>query len=613
MSINLNGSSQYLERTSSLTFLPLTISVWFKTNSTTTAQTLVAQSATTAQGRHTFYIDTDSKLKAATVDSSGLFGSIAASSASVTTDWNHGVAYFASNSSRTVYLNGTGASATTSPSPTVSSQNRFNIGCRYAASTTPGVYFNGLLAEVAVWNVQLTDAEILSLSKGTHPFSIRLASLFAYWPVGGFYGSSPNDYSSGGRNMTEVGTPTYSDHPNIQYPQPIFFFPESVPAQSITIDAISSLATIYNPTIVSIVDIALPNLTSTTSVYQPDLTQSGIQINLPVIASSAVVYQPQITPGSVNVSVPIISLTTIVQQPTLQVGAVNVSVPTISSNTTVFQPTVNVGTVNIAAPLITANITVHQPEINAIINVALPNIAATTTVYEPQVNPGTFAISLEHITAITNVYGPAVTTGKAIVLDNIASNTTVYNPTITPGSINISAPVITSTTTVYSPEIAAQPINISLPNITSQTVVYQPQIELKLQIITLDKLSSLAVVREPDLSGISTDTSDVLTSTKKKRRKTKEERVAEQIIEENIAAQILRSRQNKASVQESKNKESVNLQINLKQNVPNLTVQSLVSEMPIKEAVNIGAIVDEFKQKRNKQLKVLLLMSAMEM
>lgn len=613
MSINLNGSSQYLERTSSLAFLPLTFSVWFKTNSTNTGQTLIAQSGTTGQGRHTFYIDTDSKLKAATVDIYGAFGTIAASSASVTTSWNHGAAYFASNSSRTVYLNGTGASATTSPSPAVSSQNRFNIGCRYAASTTPGVYFNGLLAEVAVWTVQLTDAEILSLSQGAHPQSIRLASLLAYWPVGGFYDSSPNDYSSGGRNMTAVGTPTYSDHPNIQYPQPIFFFPESVPAQSITIDAISSLTTVYAPIITPIANIALPNITATTSVYQPELTQSGIQINLPVIASSTVVYQPQITPGSINVSVPIISSTTTVEQPTLQVGAVNVSVPAILSNTTVFQPTINVGTVNIAAPLITANTTVHQPEINAIINVALPNIAATTTVYQPQVNPGTFAISLAHISATTNVYGPVVTTGKAILLDNIASNTTVYNPAVTPGLINISLPVIASITTVYSPQITAQPINISLPNIPSQTVVYQPQIELKLQIITLDKLSSLAVVRNPDLLGISTDTSDVLIPTKKKRKKTKEERVAEQIIEENIAAQILRSRQNQAPVQEVKNKDTLNLQINLKENVPNTTVELLTNEMPIQETENIGAIVNEFQQKRNKQLKVLLLMSAMEM
>lgn len=37
------------------------------------------------------------------------------------------------------------------------------------------------------------------------------------------------------------------------------------------------------------------------------------------------------------------------------------------------------------------------------------------------------------------------------------------------------------------------------------------------------------------------------------------------------------------------------------------------NEMPIQETVNIGAIVNEFQQRRNKQLKVLLLMSAMEM
>ena len=104
MSITFNGTNQYLERTATVgASFPLTISAWFKTNSTTTAQVLWSESSTTGQSRHSFYIDTDSKLKCATVDTGGILYT-AVSTNSVTTNWHHGAAYFASNSNRSIFL-----------------------------------------------------------------------------------------------------------------------------------------------------------------------------------------------------------------------------------------------------------------------------------------------------------------------------------------------------------------------------------------------------------------------------------------------------------------------------------------------------------------------------
>lgn len=231
MSITFNGTNQYLERTTTVgAFFPLTISAWFKTDRTTTAQVLWSESSTFGQSRHSFYIDTDSKLKSATVNTSGILYT-AVSTNSVTTNWHHGAAYFASNSNRSVFLDGVENNTTTSPAPTVGGRNRTNIGCRYAGSTTPGVYFDGSIAELCIWTVQLTAGEITALANGAPALTIRPASILSYYPLGGFFGNSGNDFSNGGRNMTSVNTPTYSDHPALWFPQTNYFSNVSIPSQ----------------------------------------------------------------------------------------------------------------------------------------------------------------------------------------------------------------------------------------------------------------------------------------------------------------------------------------------------------------------------------------------
>lgn len=224
MSVDLNGTNEYLNREATIGGLPLTISCWFKTNSTTTAQTIWADSVKASSGqRYSFFIDTDSKLKASTV-ASGIFNS-AASSASVTTNWEHGVAIFTSSSSRAVFLNGTKATNTVTAAPS-GTRNVMTVGARWDSSVA-GVYFNGLIAEMTIWNVTLDDAEVLSLSRGVPVRHVRPGSILAHYPLGGFYGDNALDFSSGGRNLTEVNTPNWSDHPNLWFPQPFSFIDSS--------------------------------------------------------------------------------------------------------------------------------------------------------------------------------------------------------------------------------------------------------------------------------------------------------------------------------------------------------------------------------------------------
>lgn len=66
------------------------------------------------------------------------------------------------------------------------------------------IFFNGLMAEFALWNVALTDEEFLSLGRGVCPLFIRPASLRGYWPLFGL--AYPEaDLSGGGSNITQTG------------------------------------------------------------------------------------------------------------------------------------------------------------------------------------------------------------------------------------------------------------------------------------------------------------------------------------------------------------------------------------------------------------------------
>jgi len=70
-------------------------------------------------------------------------------------------------------------------------------------------YFDGRIAEVTVWSVALTDAEIAALGKGAHPYTVRPANIVGYWPL--WTSNSGVDLSGGGNHMTATGT-TVADH-----------------------------------------------------------------------------------------------------------------------------------------------------------------------------------------------------------------------------------------------------------------------------------------------------------------------------------------------------------------------------------------------------------------
>lgn len=79
-------------------------------------------------------------------------------------------------------------------------------------ANTPTALFAGLIAEVGIWSVVLSDDEIASLANGVAPIKVRPQSLVFYSPMI----RNVQDVR-GGLALTQTGSPTIAAHPRIYY------------------------------------------------------------------------------------------------------------------------------------------------------------------------------------------------------------------------------------------------------------------------------------------------------------------------------------------------------------------------------------------------------------
>lgn len=80
--------------------------------------------------------------------------------------------------------------------------------------------FAGLIAEVALFNVELTTGEIDNLQTaaetGPAPNTVRLADCIGYWSLDTDQATHTDESGNGGPSVTETGNPTFdADHPTI--------------------------------------------------------------------------------------------------------------------------------------------------------------------------------------------------------------------------------------------------------------------------------------------------------------------------------------------------------------------------------------------------------------
>lgn len=128
--------------------------------------------------------------------------------------WHRACLKEVSATSHAVFIDG-GSKGTTADNVAPAGADRVSAGIRNRSS--PDLPFAGRIANVTIWNIALSDAEIAILGgpRGMHPLRMRPANIVLFWPLG--VASPEPDWSGGARNGT-VTEATIGDNPPSMLP-----------------------------------------------------------------------------------------------------------------------------------------------------------------------------------------------------------------------------------------------------------------------------------------------------------------------------------------------------------------------------------------------------------
>ena len=203
-----SASSQYLSTASSpASGSPMTIACWVRPVNSNSTLAVVSVGQATATHRNQVFVQANTIYLAA-VGASGLAQPLSTNTTAFNNTWVHACGVFTSATSRTVYRDG-GSSATNTDN--IGSQNTADsiaIGARSNGSF--GLFFNGDIADVGVWNVALNADEIASLADGMTCDKVRPQSLVFYAPL-------VRDLQDvrGGLTITNNNSATVANHPRV--------------------------------------------------------------------------------------------------------------------------------------------------------------------------------------------------------------------------------------------------------------------------------------------------------------------------------------------------------------------------------------------------------------
>lgn len=193
---------------------PLTFAAWVRPSALTAAKVLVSI-ARSDNNDDMFMLYCDNNIASFRKGNASGSGTAAASGLLVTNQWQHVAGTSANAASRACYRGGANKGTDATSIAFGSTINR--TGLMHNARMDQDMVLNGSQAESAIWNVVLTDDEILQLSKGIRPLFIRPNNLVGYWPIYGTE-SPERDFSKNRNAMTVVGT-AKGTHPGMYYRQ----------------------------------------------------------------------------------------------------------------------------------------------------------------------------------------------------------------------------------------------------------------------------------------------------------------------------------------------------------------------------------------------------------
>jgi hypothetical protein len=210
MAYDFNGSNQYLSTASApASGTPMTIAAWFFPTASS-VQVIGSVGEVIGLSRNQLTYDGNVAGRPMRAFANGTGGNVQAQGGSTTLNaWNHGCAVFESVTFREIFVNGISGATNSSNVGTQGSASGVQIGARTAINITD-FEFDGLIAEVGIWNAALTAAEVASLARGMTCDKVRPQNLVFYAPL-------VRDLidQKGGLTITNNNTATVANHPRV--------------------------------------------------------------------------------------------------------------------------------------------------------------------------------------------------------------------------------------------------------------------------------------------------------------------------------------------------------------------------------------------------------------
>lgn len=204
---SFNGSNQSIAVASALADVPMTFACWFRPSNITSTGVLMGVFATSDDGHYLMFRGATGgdPLGASSNDQGVANGEASTGTSGIAAGtWYHGAAVYTSTSSRAVFLNAAKFTNTTNVTPTGFTKTGLGVFTGSSDST----FFAGEIAEAAIWNVALTDAEVASLARGVSPLRVRPSALVFYAPLW----RTVFDYRAA-VSLTNSGTTAADTHP----------------------------------------------------------------------------------------------------------------------------------------------------------------------------------------------------------------------------------------------------------------------------------------------------------------------------------------------------------------------------------------------------------------
>ncbi len=211
------SDNRYLNSlTTPVTAAPFTIACWFYFTGSTGNDNCLVQIQDDGVAAHNFRIGktTAEAIQMRVAAGTGTNESAITSTTITANTWQHACGVVHSTTDRRVFLDG-GGKGTNTLDRTPANLDSIDIGNE--GDSSPGDNWIGRIAEVVIWNVALSDAEVAQIATGIPQWRVRPADVVAYYPL--FGNADPEvDLSGNGNNLTLFNTPGVASHPPVSLP-----------------------------------------------------------------------------------------------------------------------------------------------------------------------------------------------------------------------------------------------------------------------------------------------------------------------------------------------------------------------------------------------------------